>query len=997
MLNVIESYNEVFANQLGLLESIMSKRGEPFRAKAYKKAQETIMLWPSLIKSASQLSDAPNIGTTILEKLKEYENTGKISLIEEEKNNPTNILSDVYGIGPKKAEELVKVHGVKSIQELRERSELLNDVQRVGLKYYEDILERIPRSEIGAYKQFFHSASQASSSTFEIVGSYRRGALDSGDIDVIITPSNSTPSNSTPFKAFVDHLISNHIIVEVLSRGPSKCLVIAKLNKSSCARRIDFLFTPPNEYAFAVLYFTGSKAFNTMMRQHALNMGYTLNEHCISKLDSNGNKLSISEQLLTEQSIFQFLKMEYTDPDKRTGLSHVSYPAQSNQKAVDKPKLAGAVNKNRSVSAKHRPKISFSNEPVFNIMKMVEELRKNGIDAFKKYGEPELKRLLSDANTAYHNHVPFLSDNEFDIIEQYVSTKYASSGLQIGAPVSSGNKVDLPYEMASMDKIKPDTQALESWTKTYKGPYVLSCKLDGVSGLYTTENGKVRLYTRGDGKVGQDISHLIPYLKLPRQMNICIRGEFIIPKKIFNEKYKLSFANPRNMVAGLINHKHMDNTFFNKIKDVCFVAYEVISPVLKPSEQFNLLKQLTVECCYNLSTPSITNEMLSKMLEETRERYLYEIDGVIVCDDKTYKRSSGNPAHAFAFKMVLSEQIAHAKVLGVHWSASKDGYLKPRVQIEPVTLGGVQIEFATGFNAAFIQQNKIGIGSVIELIRSGDVIPHIKRVIASTEAQMPDCEYEWNDTGIDAIVKDTQTNETVIEKTITLFFKGIEVDGLSSGGIKKLCKAGFNSISKIIKMTKEEIESIDGFGDRSARKIRDGIDIRMKSVSLVTLMASSNLFGRGFGELKIAPIMELHPNILVLKESKEEKIKKVLQAKGVAHKSAEAFVNSIEAFNAFLKEISWASAVPPSPSIAESTTLHPLFKKTIVFTGFRDKKLSEELKKVGAIVGASVTKNTFMVVAKSAEEASDKTENAAKLGIPLALVEDFINKYFAVY
>ena len=64
----------------------------------------------------------------------------------------------------------------------------------------------------------------------------------------------------------------------------------------------------------------------------------------------------------------------------------------------------------------------------------------------------------------------------------------------------------------------------------YTGPYVLSCKLDGVSGLYTTEGSEPKLYTRGDGKVGQDISHLIPYLRLPKTKNIVIRGEFIIPK-----------------------------------------------------------------------------------------------------------------------------------------------------------------------------------------------------------------------------------------------------------------------------------------------------------------------------------------------------------------------------------------------------------------------------------------------------------------------------------
>ena len=87
--------------------------------------------------------------------------------------------------------------------------------------------------------------------------------------------------------------------------------------------------------------------------------------------------------------------------------------------------------------------------------------------------------------------------------------------------------------MPSMDKIKPDTNALSKWKAKYAGPYILSAKLDGISGLYSTENNEQKLYTRGNGKVGQDISHLIPYLKLPTTPDITIRGEIIMKKVYF--------------------------------------------------------------------------------------------------------------------------------------------------------------------------------------------------------------------------------------------------------------------------------------------------------------------------------------------------------------------------------------------------------------------------------------------------------------------------------
>ena len=132
-----------------------------------------------------------------------------------------------------------------------------------------------------------------------------------------------------------------------------------------------------------------------------------------------------------------------------------------------------------------------------------------------------------------------------------------------------------------MDKIKPNSKSLSNWISKYGGPYVLSCKLDGVSGLYTTEGSVPKLYTRGNGKIGQDVSHLIPYLKLPKTKNIVVRGEFIVSKKLFEEKYN-SFSNSRNFVAGAINQKKIE---INKFKDIDFVIYEVIKPILKPYEQ----------------------------------------------------------------------------------------------------------------------------------------------------------------------------------------------------------------------------------------------------------------------------------------------------------------------------------------------------------------------------------------------------------------------------
>jgi NAD-dependent DNA ligase len=152
--------------------------------------------------------------------------------------------------------------------------------------------------------------------------------------------------------------------------------------------------------------------------------------------------------------------------------------------------------------------------------------------------------------------------------------------------------------------------------------------------------------------------------------------------------------------------------------------------------------------------------------------------------------------------MVLSDQEAETQVVDVIWTASKDGYLKPRVRVVPVEIGGVTIEYATGFNGKFIQENKIGTGAVIQIIRSGDVIPYINKIITpATYPEMPEMKYTWTESKVDIILVDKENDPVVLEKRITSFFQALQVEGLSGGYIKRLIEHGFNNIPKILKMT----------------------------------------------------------------------------------------------------------------------------------------------------------------------------------------------------
>jgi DNA ligase (NAD+) len=982
-------YNEEFINLLDKLSGIMMNHGEPFRAKAYQKAQNSILKYNGEITSVYQLLGFPGIGSTIMEKFEEYVKTGTLRIIEQEKTNPINILTDIYGIGPKKAEELVKV-GVKTIAELRERQdELLNDIQKVGLQFYEDILERIPRSEIDEYKTLFKSIVKGDA--FEIVGSYRRGAENSGDIDIIITGDTGTA-----YKEMIDELIKRKIILHVLSRGPSKTLVIAKLPNKIVARRLDFLYAPPSEYAFAILYFTGSKIFNTVMRQKALDQGYTLNEHGICHLTSDKKKGDlVSKPFPTEKSIFDFLGMQYKTPLERCSSPYMDVGDVLPTSVKPSPTLMKEEKKPKNKTLKK--KVIDKADIIF--VELEEDLLKNfatkGISFLETLQLEDLTNMLQYASNQYFNHNPIITDNQFDIIKNYIDTKYPTNKVtkEVGSEVER-NKVVLPFEMASMDKIKPDTNALANWCQKFTGPYVLSCKLDGVSGLYCFEQKtKPQLFTRGNGTVGQDVSHLIPYLKLSPKTNspIVIRGEFIMSKQVFQAKYASKFANIRNMVAGIINSK----TIIDAVLDLDFVAYEVIKPALKPSEQHEFIKQLGLNSVLSILTNKLSNETLSSLLVDWRKNYEYEIDGIIVTNDKLYPRIKGNPEHAFAFKMVLSDQIAEAIVTDVIWTPSKDGYLKPRVQIEPIHLGGVKIEYATGFNGAFIKDNNIGIGSTIQLIRSGDVIPHIKSIIVpSSEPKMPDMPYKWNDTNVDIMILNADDDLTVKEKNITGFFKGIEVDGLGGGNVSRIVETGYDTVPKIINMTMQDFLKVEGFKEKMASKIYTGIQEKLKEASLVTLMAASNIFGRGFSDKKFELILGELPDILISLKTPGQKVAAVTAIKGMAEKTASLFVSKIEEFKVFLKAMGLEEKLLITDIKEASNHTHPLNGKTVILTGTRDKTVIDILKKAGATQGSSVSKNTFMVVAKSADEDTGKAEDARKLGIQIVSVDQFIKLYY---
>jgi len=619
----------------------------------------------------------------------------------------------------------------------------------------------------------------------------------------------------------------------------------------------------------------------------------------------------------------------------------------------------------------------------------MKRLSENPIPVLQTKTEDEIAAVLSRASFEYYKGSPIFTDEIFDIIKDYLQKKNPKHPVleQIGAE-TYGEKVELPYFMGSLDKVRENEAALDKWKTKYTGASIVSDKLDGNSALLVVKDSKYKLYSRGDGAIGQDISHLIPYLKnIPKGLtSIAVRGELIISKENWLKNKK--GANARNAVAGVMHSKKPDREL---VSVVDFVAYEQIEPRVKVSTALDSLKRLKFSVVYSeeIRSKDLTMENLSTILIKRRKDSEYEVDGIVIYHNAEYSIVRGkNPDYAFAFKSILTHEEAEVTIKEVEWNASKDGYLKPILKFDPVILAGASIQKATGFNAQFIEKNLIGPGSRLIIIRSGDVIPHVHKILSkssSNKPSMPDVEYEWNDTHVDILLKDKSNDADVMIKRMIYFAKTLEMKGVGPGIVERLHSNGINTFKKFINVKVEELLKIEGFQKKSAEKVVSEIHEAVSRANCLTFMVASNLFGRSIAEKKLKLIIDKFPKIIEGYKPTEAELSKV---EGVGLVTAKQFLEGLPDFFEFMRELNRDC----EPIVVEKkvlSTKKSLEGLVVVFTGIRVKELEEEIEARNGKVGSSVSSKTKILVAKDPSEETGKVKTAKELKIPVLTVEEF--------
>lgn len=323
MSSPLHDYKHILLTSLAILRQAEVVAKAPFKARAYDKVIKGIQALPGPVTSFKDLDGVPGIGEKIAAKIQEVLDTGALEAAKrasaELQLDIRELFQRVHGIGPVKADELVKA-GYRTIADLRTASErnpyLLNDKQRIGLRYYEALQERIPRAEGDAIATLLRATFEAVGfTTVDIAGSYRRGQADSGDIDCLLRCADETNDTwITAFQTGIKALQRAGTLLEILALGEKKCMAILRMGSSGTPRRLDVLLTPAREYPFALLHFTGSQAFNIRVRNHALARGYSLSEHGMIREDPRAPPVPILD---SEEAILAFLELPWVAPERR--------------------------------------------------------------------------------------------------------------------------------------------------------------------------------------------------------------------------------------------------------------------------------------------------------------------------------------------------------------------------------------------------------------------------------------------------------------------------------------------------------------------------------------------------------------------------------------------------------------------------------------------------------------------------------------------------------
>jgi len=626
-------------------------------------------------------------------------------------------------------------------------------------------------------------------------------------------------------------------------------------------------------------------------------------------------------------------------------------------------------------------------------------------------------KLLNKWAYAYYvEDNPLATDEEYDKLYHEVldyETKHPKDRVEDSPTKRVGGIVRDEFtkgthikKMWSMEDVFTTEEVQEWLDRTVKNigktPYFCEPKFDGASMNLLYERGKlVRAITRGDGTVGEEVTDNVRTIRsvplvIDYQGQIEIRGEVVIRKDDFEiiNKERLAegdnaFANPRNAAAGSL--RQLDSTVTAKRRLVFYpwglgensLTQSNLSEKMEYIYELGFLKPPYSKACETIEEI----EAFYHFLISKRDEIPMMMDGMVIKVDDTVKQEQLGytvkvPKWMCAYKFPAVEKVT--KVNAITIQVGRTGVLTPVAEVEPVNLDGAMIARATLHNFEEIERKGLKIGDSVILIRSGDVIPKITKVLDDRRdgseveivrpTECPTCHSEVLDEGTLIKCQNMDCPDRVVNSIIHFAKKGsMNIDGLGSRIVEMLVVEGkIKDILGLYRLKFEDMEGMEGFKEKRINKLLDAI-ADSKGTSLAKVLSAMGIEHIGAVAGK-SIALEFGLSVVDVNEEQLEAID------GIGGEMASSFVEFMRINREFVLKL--FDEIKPTVEEKIEAEENPFKDKTVVLTGTMSVGrgvIKEMLEKLGAKVSGSVSKKTDFLIYGT--EAGSKLTKAEKLGV----------------
>lgn len=367
--------------------------------------------------------------------------------------------------------------------------------------------------------------------------------------------------------------------------------------------------------------------------------------------------------------------------------------------------------------------------------------------------QKEKLELYYKAKEAYYNGQEIMTDYEFDALEKELGLE---NKADVGSRHNPSYTIKHPYIMGSLSKVQihKDKDGIIDWKK-YKEQVanyinmensfhvIITPKYDGCSFECEIENNKIHsISSRGDGTWGKDLmNHLINFIPSEyvhlSESSYTLRGEVLIKKSIFEQKYAEKFTNPRSFVSGVLNRDYngLDDEFLEMLNDLSIVIYDYRVNYYGTwvEREWTELPNSDVIPQYSMKDVSIYEsnalETVYKQFDEYRQTCEYALDGIVIKPIVKFRINNlteHRPKDCVAIKFI--PMLEETEVVNITWNLGKTGELIPIIWVKPVEMDGRMVQKCSGHNYGYLLEKKVSIGSKIIMSLAGDIIPFLYKV-----------------------------------------------------------------------------------------------------------------------------------------------------------------------------------------------------------------------------------------------------------------------------